>query len=67
NACVYGVRVSGATIFSYVGGDPLSYSDPMGLQVAPTPWGPVPLPPPVTPIPNTPLPDLLKPSPLLPT
>lgn len=31
NACVYGVRVSGATIYSYVGGDPLSFSDPMGL------------------------------------
>ena len=31
-ACAYGVRVSRATIFSYVGGDPLSFVDPEGLQ-----------------------------------
>ena len=30
-ACVYGVRVSRATIFGYVGGNPLSYFDPLGL------------------------------------
>ncbi|MFN7857548.1 MAG: RHS repeat-associated core domain-containing protein, partial [Acidovorax sp.] len=29
--------------FGYVGGDPLRYSDPKGLQVAPTPVGPVPI------------------------
>ena len=30
-ACVYGVRVSGATIFGYVEGNPLSMTDPEGL------------------------------------
>ncbi|MGQ0710966.1 MAG: hypothetical protein ACT4NV_14610 [Rhodoferax sp.] len=30
-ACVYGVRVSGATIFGYVDGNPLMYTDPEGL------------------------------------
>ena len=29
--CVYGVRVSGATIFGYVEGNPLSWTDPEGL------------------------------------
>ena len=32
-ACVYGVRVSGATIFGYVGGNPLSGIDPSGLDI----------------------------------
>lgn len=31
-ACVYGVRVSGATIFAYVGGNPLGFIDPDGLR-----------------------------------
>lgn len=35
--CVYGVRVSGPTIFSYVGGNPLSYTDPEGLRPFPKP------------------------------
>jgi hypothetical protein len=49
-ACVYGALVSGPTIFGYVGGNPLSYSDPLGLQAfAPTPWGPMLMPIPVTP------------------
>jgi hypothetical protein len=30
-ACVYGARVSGATIFAYVEGNPLSLFDPEGL------------------------------------
>lgn len=33
-ACVYGVRVSGATIFAYVGGNPLLFVDPEGLRSA---------------------------------
>ena len=41
-ACVYGVRVSGATIFSYVENNPLGMIDPSGLRgggtiVIPTP------------------------------
>ena len=32
-ACVYGVRVSGATIFAYVWGNPLKWTDPLGLAV----------------------------------
>jgi hypothetical protein len=30
-ACAYGVRVSGATIYSYVSGNPVGDVDPMGL------------------------------------
>lgn len=30
-ACAYGALVSGTTIFAYVGGNPLSYIDPLGL------------------------------------
>jgi hypothetical protein len=33
-ACFYGAGVSGATIFAYVEGDPLRFSDPHGLD----PW-----------------------------
>jgi hypothetical protein len=32
-ACAYGARVSGPTIFGYVYGNPLSWSDPTGLDV----------------------------------
>ena len=51
-ACAYGVRVSRATIFGYVRGNPLSYIDPKGQDIVLP--GPVPLP--VTPvfIPGTP-------------
>ena len=49
-ACVYGVRVLRATIFTYVDGNPLGFSDPNGLQaVMPGPGG-VPIPVPVPPI-----------------
>lgn len=34
--CVYGARVSEATIFAYVEGNPLQYSDPDGLQRRPS-------------------------------
>lgn len=33
-ACAYGVRVSGATIFAYVEGNPLLFVDPEGLQTS---------------------------------
>jgi RHS repeat-associated protein len=32
--------------FSYVGQNPLSFTDPLGLQALPSPWGPIPFPPP---------------------
>ena len=32
--CAYGARVSGATIFTYVGGNPLLFVDPEGLRSA---------------------------------
>ena len=31
-ACANGAFVSGATIFAYVGGNPLRYTDPLGLN-----------------------------------
>lgn len=46
--CVYGAGVSGATIFAYVGGDPLSLTDPEGLQAADTMPFPAPIIPSVT-------------------
>jgi RHS repeat-associated protein len=40
----------GLNRFGYVGGNPLGFSDPMGLQMfAPTPWGPMLMPIPPTP------------------
>jgi hypothetical protein len=46
-ACWYGETVSGQTIYSYVGGNPLSGKDPLGLQaVTVFPGGDWPYPPP---------------------
>ena len=41
-ACVYGALVSGATIFSYVGGNPLSRVDPTGLKATSPNMSPAP-------------------------
>jgi hypothetical protein len=35
NTCRYGGTVSGPTIYGYVGGNPLTYSDPLGLVKIP--------------------------------
>ncbi len=41
----------GANGYGYVGGNPLSRTDPLALQaVVPTPWGPMPLPLPMSPV-----------------
>ena len=36
--CAYGARVSGATIFTYVNGNPLGYTDPQGLNPLAGAW-----------------------------